>query len=464
MTESRRKFELMIVDDEPQLRSLLERVFVGQGYEVHSVSNGPLALDLIKARRIDAALIDLVMPEMDGLTLLDRVLDKVPEIKAIMMTGHGGVEEAVAAIKSGAADFIKKPFLPEEVRSRVAQIFRAWELEEENRRLKLEIQRRFGFHSLVGNSTSILKLKEMITRIGPTDATILIQGETGCGKELVAKAIHYHSERAQNRFVPVDCAAISETVIESELFGHKKGAFTGAHVSTLGLIRAADNGTLFLDEIGNLSASIQMRLLRVIQEREVRPIGATKAFPVDVRILAATNLNLAEEVADGKFREDLFFRLNVLTITAPPLRDRIEDIPLLAKHFLKRFTTDYSPVRSISDGVLRMLENYHWPGNVRELENVIRRAVALGRSETIRPEDLPSSLSARSAYRLTPGSLPIGDSIMDYEILAIQNALTKCNQNRSKAAKLLKIGEATLYRKLKKYNITETSAPAGGAT
>ena len=453
MTDDRRQFELLIVDDEPQMRNLLERVFISQGYRVHTAAGGPEALAMMRAVRIDAAMIDLVMPDMDGLTLLEQMLAQEPEIKIIMMTGHGGVEEAVAAIKSGAADFIKKPFLSEEARSRVSQLYRAWELEEENRHLKLEIQRRFGFHSLVGNSTSILKLKEMITRVGPTDATILIQGETGSGKELVAKAVHYHSERMKNQFVPVDCAAISETVIESELFGHEKGAFTGAHVSTLGLLRAADNGTLFLDEIGNLSSSIQMRLLRVIQEREVRPIGSTKAFPVNVRILAATNLNLAEEVSAGNFREDLFFRLNVLTITVPPLRDRIEDIPLLAKHFLKRFASDYSPVKNISDAALRLMENYQWPGNVRELENAVRRAVALGRSETIMPEDLPSAVNARAAYRMVPGNLPIGDTLMDYEILAIQNALRKCNHNRTKAAKMLKIGEATLYRKLKKYKI-----------
>jgi DNA-binding NtrC family response regulator len=453
MSDAGRKFELLIVDDEPQMRSLLERIFTAEGYGVRVAASGPEALALMGAARTDAAMIDLVMPEMDGLTLLDRMLVLEPGIRIIMMTGHGGVEEAVAAIRSGAIDFIKKPFLPEEARSRMAQLYRAWELEEENRRLKLEIQRRFGFHRLVGNSTSILKLKEMITRIGPTDATILIQGETGSGKELVAKAIHYHSERAQNQFVPVDCAAISETVIESELFGHEKGAFTGAHVSTLGLLRAADNGTLFLDEIGNLSTSIQMRLLRVIQEREVRPIGSTKAFPVNVRVLAATNLNLAEEVAAGNFREDLFFRLNVLSISVPPLRDRTEDVPLLAKHFLKRFASEYSPVRNISDATLRMMENYRWPGNVRELENAIRRAIALGRSETIMPEDLPSTVRARSAYRATPGGLPTGDTLMDYEILAIQNALKKCNHNRTKAAKLLKIGEATLYRKLKKYKI-----------
>jgi DNA-binding NtrC family response regulator len=464
MAEARQNFELLIVDDEPQMRKLLERVFVDQGYRVHSTSSGPEALELMKTIRIDAALIDLIMPEMDGLTLLERMLAQEPQIKIIMMTGHGGVEEAVAAIKSGASDFIKKPFLSEEARSRVAQLYRAWELEEENRRLKQEIQRRFGFHHLVGNSTSMLKLKEMITRVGPTDATILIQGETGCGKELVAKAIHYHSERTKNQFVPVDCAAISETVIESELFGHEKGAFTGAHVSTLGLMRAADNGTLFLDEIGNLSSSIQMRLLRVIQEREVRPIGATKAFPVNVRILAATNLNLAEEVAAGKFREDLFFRLNVLTISVPPLRDRIEDIPLLAKHFLKRFASEYSPVRYISDSALRTMENYHWPGNVRELENAVRRSVALGRGETITPDDLPPAVNARSAHRPLPGRQPVGDTMMDYEILAIQNALIKCNRNRTRAAKMLKIGEATLYRKLKKYKISEDVPPTPIAT
>ena len=455
----REQFNLLIVDDELQLLALLERIFKEQEYAVHCASNGPQALAMMKDLRVDAALIDLVMPEMDGLTLLENMLADQPEARVIMMTGHGGVEEAVAAIKSGAADFIKKPFMSEEVRSRVAQLHRAWELEQENRRLTLEIQRRFGFQSLVGNATSVLKLKEMITRVGPTDATILIQGETGSGKELVAKAIHYHSARMKNKFVPVDCAAIGETVIESELFGHQKGAFTGAHVSTMGLLRAADNGTLFLDEIGNLSPGTQMRLLRVIQEREVRPIGATKAFPVDVRILAATNRNLADEVSAGNFREDLFFRLNVLTVSVPPLRDRIEDIPLLANHFLQLFASDVSPVRSISESALRLMENYRWPGNVRELENVIRRAVALGRNETIAPDDLPSTISGRSTAKAHEAGLHTGgDTMRDYEILAIKNALAKCNQNRTKAARLLQIGEATLYRKLKKYNLTPKSA------
>ncbi len=305
----------------------------------------------------------------------------------------------------------------------------------------------------MGNSTPILNLKQLIVQIGQTDESVLIQAETGTGKELVANAIHHHSRRSENNFVPVDCAAIGETVIESEFFGHVKGAFTGAHVTTLGLIRSAEKGTLFLDEVGELSIGVQTKLLRVIQEREVRPVGSTKNHPVDIRIVAATKRDLTEEVSMGNFREDLFYRLDVVNMKIPPLRDRKEDIPLLAAHFIEYLSNDFTRVKEVSQEALMCMERYSWPGNVRELENVIRRAMALVKTDIILSEHLPASIYA------PPGDIPqtldltSSDSLAAYEIVAIQNALTKSGHKRKKAAEILGIGEATLYRKLKKYGI-----------
>jgi DNA-binding NtrC family response regulator len=447
------KFSLLMVDDEPAVISSLRRVFFEDDYDLHSAQSGEDALEIMTKLRIDAALVDLKMPGMDGFSLVKEMKKASPTLMVIMLTGHGGIKEAVEAIKLGADDFLEKPFSPEGLRARVSQLYNIWALREENRALKDKIESQFGFDSLVGNSTAMLRLKETIAQIGPADTSVLIQGETGTGKELVAKAIHHHSLRSEKSFVPVDCAAISETVIESELFGHLKGAFTGAHISTLGLIRSADKGTLFLDEVGELSPAIQAKLLRTIQEKEVRPVGSSKSYPVDVRILAATNRDLAEEIALGNFREDLFYRLHVVVVHVLPLRDRREDIPLLANYFIKRFGTDFSPVRAISQEALFCLENHKWPGNIRELENVLRRAVALGKNQTIMPEDLPPNIyrppeaPCQNAIRLSE------DSLAAYEKAAIQNALTKSGQNRKRAADILGIGEATLYRKIKKYGV-----------
>jgi DNA-binding NtrC family response regulator len=455
MNNPQRKFSLLLVDDEPQVLSVLREIFSKQGYHTHTALSGEDALLLLGKARIDAALIDLKMPGIDGLSLLKLVREKYPAIMAIILTGYGGANDAVQAIKLGAVDFLEKPFSPEGLRARVAQLHKIWELREQNRNLRAKMRFRFGFNQLVGNSTPMLRLKEMITQVGPTDATILVQGETGTGKELVSRAIHYHSPRAENNFVPVDCASISETVMESELFGHVKGAFTGAHTSTLGLIRTADKGTLFMDEVGELSPSIQVKLLRTIQEKEVRPVGSSRSYAMDVRILAATNRDLAGEVAQGNFREELLYRLNVLTVNVPPLRDRKEDIALLARYFLERFSTDYSSAKEISKEALFCLENYHWPGNIRELENVIRRAVALGREGTILPRDLPPNLYKPPGKASQGVTRPSDDSLAAYEKMCIRNALAKSGNNRRRAAQILEIGEATLYRKIKKYRITK---------
>lgn len=442
-----------MVDDEREVLSSLKRVFFEDDYHIHTARNGQDALELLEKVRIDAALIDLKMPGMDGLTLLKEIRKGYPAIMIMMLTGYGGVREAVEAIKLGAVDFLEKPFSAEGLCARVAQLHQIWELKEENRNLRAKIEFEFGFDRLVGNSTAILKLKQVIAQVGPTDASILIQGETGTGKELVARAIHYHSPRSDNNFVPVDCAAISETVMESELFGHVKGAFTGAHVSTLGLIRSTDKGTLFLDEVGELSTAIQVKLLRTIQEREVRPVGSSKIYQVDVRILASTNRELEEEVARGNFREDLFYRLNVVTVSVPPLRDRGEDIPLLLRYFVKRFASDFSSAKDIAREALIYLENYDWPGNIREMENVIRRAVALGKEDIILPEDLPPNIYQPPIEHFQSIARPSDESMATYEKAAIQNALAKSGGNRKKAAQILGIGEATLYRKMRKYQI-----------
>jgi DNA-binding NtrC family response regulator len=462
MIHSDHKFSLLLVDDEPSVLSSLKRVFFEDEYQIHTAGNGAQALELLAEVKIDAALIDLKMPGMDGLTLMKEMRKDFPQVMVIILTGHGSIQEAVEAVKLGAVDFLEKPYEPEALRNRIAQLHQIWNLREENRQLRSRIEFQFGFDRLVGNSTAMLKLKELIAQIGPNDAPVLIQGETGTGKELVARAIHHHSPRSASNFVPVDCAAISETVIESELFGHVKGAFTGAHMSTLGLVRSADEGTLFLDEVGELSPAIQSKLLRTVQESEVRPVGSNKAYPVDIRILAATNRDLAREVAGNNFREDLYYRLNVVVIEVPPLRERKDDIALLAKYFLKRFATDLTPTKDIARKTYFFLVNYDWPGNIRELENVIRRAIALGRSELIEPEDLPANIFTPAGYGPGPTDIPSDDSMTSYEKSAILNALKKSGYNRRIAAQILGVGEATLYRKISKYGLTARTAPGEG--
>lgn len=447
------QFSLLVVDDNASIRSLLRSTLSEKEYHLDTVANGENALQLMKKKRIDAALIDWKMPGMDGLTLLKEIRERYPSIMVIMITGLGGIDEAVQAIKLGAVDFITKPFSPVSLKVRVRQLYSIWKLKEENKRLKEQVEFKFGFDRLVGNSEPVLKLKQLIVRIGRTDESILIQGETGTGKELVAQAIHHHSTRSQNNFVPVDCAAISETVFESELFGHVKGAFTDAHTSSTGLIRSADKGTLFLDEVGELSLAVQAKLLRTIQEREIRPVGSSKSHPVDIRIVAATKRDLAEEVSRGNFREDLFYRLSVINVAVPPLRDRKEDIPILVEHFLDHLRTEYTRVKEFSSEALYHMGNYEWPGNVRELENLIRRAMALGKTETFLPEFLPLNIYTLPGGVLQDIGLLSKDSLSAYETAAIRNALARSGNNRKKAARILGIGEATLYRKLKKYSL-----------
>jgi DNA-binding NtrC family response regulator len=445
-------FKLLLVDDEPSIIASLKRSLRNPAYMLMAAGNGIEALDVLTSDPADAAIIDLKMPQMDGMTLLQHIRKTYPLMQIIILTGHGGVSEAVEAIREGATDFIEKPYPPEGLIARVEQMHRIWVLQKENEKLKQEAQFRFGYHQLIGMSRPMLDLKTTVAQIAPSEASVLILGETGTGKELVARSVHHHSRRAGKAFIPVDCAAISETVIESELFGHNKGAFTGAHETTLGLVRAANQGTLFLDEVGELAPTIQAKLLRTIQQREVRPVGGSKTYSVDIRIIAATNRDLQKAVTEKTFREDLYYRLNVIGLHVPPLRERIGDILQLARHFVDLYKTENDVDASINPQAAAFLENYDWPGNVRQLENTIHRAVAMCGKATIDETHLPSEITGRPLSAQTM-ALPQMDTLAAYELMAIENALKKSDGNRRGAAKLLEIGESTLYRKMKLYDL-----------
>ncbi|MBN2808592.1 MAG: sigma-54-dependent Fis family transcriptional regulator [Deltaproteobacteria bacterium] len=446
-----RKFTVLFVDDDPAIISSLKRIFFeDDNYQLLSAADGRTALILMARQRVDAALVDLKMPGMDGLALLQHINQDYPATRVIIITGHGGVAVAVQAMQNGAFDFLEKPFCPEVVRKRVAQLYENWFLQAENQFLRENKVGEFNFSELVGDSPPMRELKEMIVKIAPGEASVLVGGETGTGKELVARALHQHSERAARPFVPVDCAALNENVIESELFGHCRGAFTGALSERIGLFRAAQQGTLFLDEVGELSLGMQAKLLRSIQERQVRPLGGQLALPVDVRIIAATNRNLKEEVEAGRFREDLYYRLQVFTLQVPPLRQHLDDLPALIGNFIRRFASATAPRKFFSPAAMQCLRAYSWPGNIRELENVVRRALALSRNSELEPVDLPEHINCASPPAPVR-SLTAVDSLAAHEHRAIVGALEKTGGNRRQAARLLGIGEATLYRKLRKY-------------
>ena len=455
MTAHASSFGLLLVDDEKSLLLSLKRALADEPYRLHTASSGEEALAILTSNTINAAVVDLKMPGMSGIDLNKKIKKEYPHVSVVILTAHGGVREAVAALQSGAVDFLEKPFSPTGIRARLRQLYKIWQLKNENRELNDQLKFQFGFRPLVGNSPAMMDLKRLIAQVGGGDAPVLVQGQTGTGKELVAQAIHAHSNRAQDPFVPVDCTTISDSVIESELFGHVKGAFTGALSSTLGLIRSAHGGTLFFDEIGELPINMQTKLLRVLQENEVRPVGSSKRHKVDIRVISATNRDLQQEVADGNFRQDLYYRLNIVTLHVPPLKKRKDDIPLLARHFLRQFKDDTVPLRHIAQEALDLLEGYDWPGNVRELENVVRRAVALSTGASLQAQDLPPELltASRPAAPTRFQGAPESDTMQAYEIAAIRNAMKKCDNNRKAAASMLNIGLATIFRKIKHYGL-----------
>jgi DNA-binding NtrC family response regulator len=446
-TIMKQDFTILAIDDDPALLRSLKRVLSPEPYRLITTTDPQQALLLLEKETIGLVLLDLKIPGCDGMSILRDITKLYPDVTVIMLTGYGGVQQAVEAIKMGAADFLEKPCPPDLLCQRLATYHAIWRQQQQHRNTG---KQSFDYPKLIGESPVMEELKSLIVRVATSDATILIQGESGTGKELVARAVHHHSIRQQGPFIPVDCAAISENILESELFGHEKGAFTGADKPAQGLIRSADGGTLFLDEIGELPATMQAKLLRTLQEHEVRPVGSAKSSPVNIRVLAATNRNLEQETARGQFRSDLFYRLSAISLELPPLRKRSNDISLLARYFIDRYSDDRS--LSISDEALYLLHHYPWPGNVRELENVIRRAVTLTEQEIIGIADLPATIvtTPETAENFSVEN----DSLIAYERLALENALNKTGNNKRQAAAILGIGEATLYRKLKQFGLS----------
>jgi DNA-binding NtrC family response regulator len=380
---------ILVVDDEAIVCESCQRILQEEGYEVECALSGSEAFEKMKANAFDIVITDLKMPGIDGMEVLKTIQKEYPDTINIMITGFSTVETAVEAMKLGAFDYIPKPFTPDEVSVVVKKALEKRNLLLENIYLRQELQGKYGFHNIIGKSRLMQDVYRIIVKVATTDSTVLITGQSGTGKELIARAIHFNSGRREKPFVPVDCAVLSENLLESELFGHIRGSFTGAVATKPGLFEVADGGTVFLDEVGNISLSIQAKLLRVLQEREFTPVGGTKPKKVDIRLIAATNRNLETMIAEGTFREDLFYRLNIVPIGLPPLRERQEDIPLLATHFLRKYADEMGKtVRGFAPDAMRRLVKYPWPGNVRELENVIERAVVMVEDETVRPDHL----------------------------------------------------------------------------
>jgi DNA-binding NtrC family response regulator len=441
---------ILIVDDEFAVRDSLSTWFRKDGFDVHPTESAAAALELLQSTSVDVALLDIKMPGMDGMELQKRIHGQDPEIAVIMMTAYATVETAVRALKQGAFDYVTKPIDPDELTHLVRRAVEQRQLKQENVQLRETIDELVSVDTVVGESPALRKVMELVQHVAQTDATVLVVGESGTGKELIARAIHANSPRRYLPIVPVNCGAVAESLLESELFGHEKGAFTGADQRRRGKIEMADGGTLFLDEIGAISQKMQVELLRVLETKEFTRIGGSEPITVDFRVVCATNENLQRAVDDGRFREDLYYRINVFTIEAPPLRVRRTDIPLLADHFVKRFAQQMDKrITGIAPDAMKILLDYDWPGNVRELSNAIERAMVVGTPPVIRPDDLP--LSDQRTRDTSTG----GDSLIQVEKRHIADVLKRTNWNITQAAKILKIDRVTVYNKIKKYGLKQ---------
>jgi two-component system response regulator PilR (NtrC family) len=454
---------VLIVDDEQSMRELLGIMLRQAGYDVTQADGGEAAIETLKrSDAFDLIITDLRMRKVDGLAVLRAVKEHSPRTVVLVVTAFASTETAVEAMKLGAYDYVTKPFKLDELKLTIANALERKRLQDENRELKRQLRTERGFDSFVGKSARMLEIFETIRKTADSGSTVMITGESGTGKELVARAVHQESSRRDRPFISVNCGAIPETLMESELFGHVKGAFTGAVQSTDGLFAAADSGTLFLDEITEIPASVQVKLLRVIQEREFRRVGDTRDVKVDVRLIAASNRDLVKAVADGVLREDLYYRLNVIPIHLPPLRARTEDIPLLVAHFIDRITKDVGkPVRGISLDALAIIERYHWPGNIRELENVIERAIVLGNGEQILAEALPPHLVQPHESTEFPVDIPgtgidLEALLSDVELRYIRLALQRAGGLQIRAAELLKLSFRQFRYKLHKHGVKAT--------
>jgi DNA-binding NtrC family response regulator len=454
--------QILVIDDEAHNRQALTLLLSHSGYQVQSAVTGEEALEIMEKKPFEIIITDLFLPGVSGIDILKRVKEDSPYTSVILITGNASAETAVEAMKEGAFDYITKPFNFEKLKVIVAKAVEKSRLVAENLYLRQQLRGKYKFDNIIGNSLPMQQVFSRLERIVNTDSTILILGESGTGKELVAKAIHYNSPRKDQPFVAINCGAIPADLLESELFGHAKGAFTGAVSEKAGKFEAADKGTIFLDEIGTMPMHLQMKLLRVLQEQEIERIGTTRKVKLNVRVVSATNADLENQVKKGQFREDLYYRLNVIPIQLPPLRERREDIALLARNFLQKFCQEMDrPLMSISPAAMTALENYAWPGNVRELENLIERTVALTDNEIIEPQDLPpyigeasgSDSALTSAPRVTESGVNMPEIIGSIERTMIQEALDLSNGVKARAANLLSINRTTLVEKIKRLKI-----------
>lgn len=456
------KSRILVVDDEESIREFLEIMLKKEGYEVSTAEDGLKAKEVLQKKSFDMVISDLQMPNVTGIELLKHVKESYPETVFMLITAFGTTETAVEAMKMGAYDYVTKPFKIDEVRMNIANALKSQHLEVEVRTLKKELVREYSFQNMVGNSAPMHAIFDLIKRVSHSNTNILITGESGTGKEVIAKSIHYSGPLKDKPFVTVNCGAIPENLMESEMFGHKKGSFTGAVVDKTGLFEVANNGTLFLDEVGELPLSVQVKLLRAIQERIIRRVGATEDTKVEVRIIAATNRNLEDMVAKGTFRQDLFYRLNVINIKSPALRDRADDIPLLAQFFLKKYNERLGKnISSISDEAMTIMKKYNYPGNVRELENMIERTVALEAGSTILPESLPPMVNTSSGRKMASShEIEVGEDGLDLDKVIGQiekevliKAIHAAGGVKKKAAKLLKISFRSMRYRIEKYNL-----------
>lgn len=445
--------QILIVDDDLNTCQSLSAALSKEGHQVFEAHSGEEALEKIRIQEVDLAIIDLMMPGMNGLDFFETLKTLRPEVVAVMISARATVEVAVSALKSGIYDFITKPFRLGEIKKAIAKALEAQTLLSENRRLRQALREKASFSKIIGNSPAFVRVIDLITKVAPTRSTVLLTGESGTGKEIIAEAIHYASPRGEGSLVKINCGALTETLLESELFGHEKGSFTGAYQQRVGRFEMANGGTLFLDEIGEMSMGMQVKLLRVLQDGSFERVGSSQTIQVDVRIVAASNRDLEQEVKAGRFRQDLFYRLNVITIEIPPLRERIEDIPLLAGYFLSKYSViNNKKINGFSSEVHEVLTNYQWPGNVRELENVIERAVSLCQGQTIDLSDLPPRL-ADSHDRQTYLEVPLGISLEEIEQIVIKKTLGRTKGDKKTAARLLGISLSSLYNKLSRQEL-----------
>ena len=457
------KPRVLIAEDISIERESLSELFSRDGYDVTAVADGAEALKALESKRFNIILSDIVMPQLDGMSLLREIVKRNLDTKIILITGFGKVDDAVEAMKLGVYDYITKPVKDDELKLKVKRAIEEQDLADENKHLKQKLATRDKFHKLVGQSRKMLEIYKLIEMMSESDATVLIEGETGTGKELVAKAIHANSPRRDRPFVQVNCGSIPESLLESEMFGHIKGSFTNAYNSREGKFEHASGGTLFLDEIDAFSSALQVKLLRVIQDRQFERVGSNTTIEVDVRIIAASNQDLQQTIEDGTFRLDLYYRLNVIHVHMPPLRDRMDDLPLLANHFLEKYNhVNNKKIKGITKEAMAMMENYHWPGNVRELENVIERSVVLEQDDYIQPDMLrlpeigrKSDSSVISIGNGNGNILTLKEGVQSAEDQIIRSALEANNWRRQVTAETLGINRITLYNKMQQYDIKE---------